>query len=107
MRCVACGYVKTKILSTRHQASTGFILRRHACLKCSTRFSTEEHPINADAELETKLTQAILELRDKGFASVGIAAKLDLTIHQVDYRLRKHRQRGEPDQSPHLKEPSP
>lgn len=106
--CIKCGS-PTKTLYTAGYGMKPAARRRRACTDpaCMHRFTTIERPQKDDvAEIETNHTNQILALLAQGYIPKMVSTKLELPLDYVYALLRKHRQRGEPDQSPHPKEPS-
>ena len=43
MQCKACNYPDSHVVETRRDDRTNQIIRRRECIKCGTRYTTQEH----------------------------------------------------------------
>ncbi len=43
MRCTSCKYPDSRVVRTWDHSAEDKRIRRHECLRCGTRFTTEEH----------------------------------------------------------------
>lgn len=72
MKCPYCGYSKTRVIDTSHDARGG-IRRRRVCVQCDQRFSTYERPVLATPMLVKRDGTREEFSRDKLMAGIRVA----------------------------------